>query len=214
MRLSIFRSPNLGAANLAQVMLGAAWVPMWFFLNLYLQQVLGFTAFPAGAALLPMTILIMIGMIALAPRIIAKFGPKMPIVLGLTILAAGLGWMAFIRPDGNYWVDAFAPSLIVAFGQALAFIPSLQTAISAAPPEEGGLASGIVNTSYQVGSAIGLALVSAVAAGFGASQLDNPAALTEGYSAAFISAGIIALIGAVLTLFLFRTKPAEAMLTR
>ena len=204
MRLSIFRSPNLGAANLAQVLLGGAWVPMWFFLNLYLQQVLGFSAFPAGAALLPMTVLIMIGMIVLAPRIIAAVGPRLPIVLGLVVLAAGLGWMAFIRPDGNYWVDAFGPSLVVAFGQALAFIPSLQVAISAAPPEEGGLASGIVNTSYQVGSAIGLAVVSAVAAGFGAGQLGDTQALTQGYSAAFVAAGIIALAGAILVPIFFR----------
>ncbi len=204
-RLSLFRSPNLGAANLAQVLLGAAWIPMWFFLNLYLQQVLGFSAFPAGAALLPMTALIMIGMIVLAPRVIAAFGPKVPIVLGLLILAGGLTWMAFIRPDGNYWVDAFGPSLVVAFGQALAFIPSLQVAISAAPPEDGGLASGIVNTSYQVGSAIGLAVVSAIAAGFGASQVGDPQALTDGYSAAFVAAGAIALLGALLVSVLFRT---------
>ncbi|MFK4788669.1 MFS transporter [Microbacterium sp. ZW T5_56] len=208
MRLSIFRATNLGAANLAQVMLGAAWIPMWFFLNLYLQQVLGFSAFPAGAALLPMTVLIMIGMIALAPRIMSAFGPKVPIVLGLIILAAGLGWMAFIRPEGNYWVDAFGPSLVVAFGQALAFIPSLQIAISAAPPQDGGLASGIVNTSYQVGSALGLALVSAIAAGFGAGELGDPVALTGGYSAAFIAAGVIALLGAVAVAILFRGKKA------
>ncbi|MGN6034821.1 MFS transporter [Brevibacterium casei] len=206
MRLSILRSPNLGAANLAQILLGAAWIPMWFFLNLYLQQVLGFSAFPAGAALLPMTVLIMIGMIVLAPRIIAALGPKVPIVLGLVILAVGLGWMSFVRPDGNYWMDAFGPSLVVAFGQALAFIPSLQVAISSAPPEEGGLASGIVNTSYQVGSAVGLAVVSAVAAAFGASRLGDPVALSTGYSAAFIAAGIIALLGAVLVPIFFRTR--------
>ncbi|MCD2498163.1 MFS transporter [Microbacterium nymphoidis] len=206
MRLSIFRATNLGAANLAQVMLGAAWIPMWFFLNLYLQQVLGFSAFPAGAALLPMTVLIMIGMIVLAPRIMSALGPKVPIVLGLIILAAGLGWMAFIRPEGNYWVDAFGPSLVVAFGQALAFIPSLQIAISAAPPQDGGLASGIVNTSYQVGSALGLAVVSAIAAGFGAGELDDPVALTTGYSAAFIAAGAIALLGAGAVGIFFRGK--------
>jgi sugar phosphate permease len=189
-------------------MLGAAWIPMWFFLNLYLQQVLGFTAFPAGAALLPMTTLIMVGMILLAPRVIAAFGPKVPIVVGLLVLAAGLGWMAFVSPDGDYWVDAFLPSLVVAFGQALAFIPSLQTAIAAAPPEEGGLASGIVNTSYQVGSAVGLAVVSAIAAAFGASRLGDPVALTQGYSAAFIAAGALALIGAVLTMIFFRGRSA------
>jgi len=206
MRLSIFRATNLGAANLAQVMLGAAWIPMWFFLNLYLQQVLGFSAFPAGAALLPMTVLIMIGMIVLAPRIMSALGPKVPIVLGLIILAAGLGWMAFIRPEGNYWVDAFGPSLVVAFGQALAFIPSLQIAISAAPPQDGGLASGIVNTSYQVGSALGLAVVSVIAAGFGAGELGDPVALTGGYSAAFIAAGAIALAGALAVAIFFRGK--------
>ncbi|MFD9804791.1 MFS transporter, partial [Streptomyces sp. NPDC059071] len=74
MPLSIFRAPDLGAANLAQVLLGAAWVPMWFFLNLYLQQVLGYSAFPSGAALLPMTALIMIGMIAISPKLFARFG--------------------------------------------------------------------------------------------------------------------------------------------
>ena len=74
--LSIFRTPNLAAANLAQFLLGAAWIPMWFFLNLYLQQVLGYTAFPSGAALLPMTVLIMIGMVALAPRRSPGSGPR------------------------------------------------------------------------------------------------------------------------------------------
>ena len=90
MRLGIFRTPNLGAANLAQLLLGGAWIPMWFFLNLYLQQVLGYSAFPSGAALLPMTLLIMIGMIALAPAAITRFGPKAMIVTGLATLAIGL----------------------------------------------------------------------------------------------------------------------------
>jgi MFS family permease len=87
-RLSIFRTPNLAAANTAQFLLGAAWIPMWFFLNLYLQQVLGYTAFPSGAALLPMTVLIMIGMITLAPKAIARFGPKAMVVTGLGVLSA------------------------------------------------------------------------------------------------------------------------------
>lgn len=81
-RLGIFRTPNLGAANLAQLLLGGAWIPMWFFVNLYLQQVLGYAAFPSGAALLPMTGLILIGMIVLAPRAIARFGPKTITVTG------------------------------------------------------------------------------------------------------------------------------------
>ena len=198
MRLSIFRAPNLAAANIAQLLLGAAWIPMWFFLNLYLQQVLGYSAFPSGAALLPMTILIMIGMIALAPRAIARFGPKPMVVAGLAILAVGLGWLALVRPDGTFTVDVLPASLVAALGMSLAFIPSLGTAISSARPEEGGLASGIVNTSYQVGSALGLAAMTAVASSAGADQLGDLRALTDGYSAAFVGAGIIAAAGAVI----------------
>ncbi|MFG3577728.1 MFS transporter [Micromonospora chersina] len=198
MRLSIFRAPNLAAANIAQLLLGAAWIPMWFFLNLYLQQVLGYRAFPSGAALLPMTILIMIGMIVLAPRAIARFGPKPMVVAGLAILAVGLGWLALVRPDGTFTVDVLPASLVAALGMSLAFIPSLGTAISSARPEEGGLASGIVNTSYQVGSALGLAAMTAVASSAGADQLGDLPALTDGYSAAFVGAGIIAAAGAVI----------------
>ncbi|MFG3299691.1 MFS transporter [Micromonospora chersina] len=212
MRLSIFRAPNLAAANIAQLLLGAAWIPMWFFLNLYLQQVLGYSAFPSGAALLPMTILIMVGMIALAPRAIARFGPKPMVVTGLAILAVGLGWLALVRPDGTFAVDVLPASLVAALGMSLAFIPSLGTAISSARPEEGGLASGIVNTSYQVGSALGLAAMTAVASSAGADQLGDLPALTDGYSAAFVGAGIIAAAGAVVagvTLRGARRQPAE-----
>lgn len=210
MRLSIFRTPNLGAANLAQLLLGAAWIPMWFFLNLYLQQVLGYNAFPSGAALLPMTGLIMLGMIVLAPRVIGTLGPKVPIVVGLLILALGLGWLSLARPDGNYWIDVLPASLVAALGMSLAFIPSLSTAISAARPEEGGLASGIVNTSYQVGSALGLAAMTAVAAAYGADQLGNKAALTDSFSAAFLGAAAIALAGAALALVTIRTPKPNA----
>ncbi|WP_040766992.1 MFS transporter [Tsukamurella sp. 1534] len=211
MRLSIFRTPNLGAANLAQILLGGAWIPMWFFLNLYLQQVLDYTAFPSGAALLPMTALIMLGMIVLAPRIMGAFGPKVPIVAGLLILATGMGWLSQIRPDGTFWVDVLPASLVAALGMSLAFIPSLGTAISSARPEEGGLAAGIVNTSYQVGSALGLAAMTAVAAAFGADQLGNPQALTDGFSAAFLGAGAIALVGSGIALVTLRRTPAAEL---
>jgi EmrB/QacA subfamily drug resistance transporter len=205
MRLSIFRAPNLAAANIAQVLLGAAWIPMWFYLNLYLQQVLGYRAFPSGAALLPMTVLIMLGMIGIAPRAINRFGPKPMVVAGLAVLAAGLGWLALVRPSGNFVVDVLPASLVAALGMALAFIPSLGTAIGSARPEEGGLASGIVNTSYQVGSALGLAAMTAVAASFGATQVGNLPALTDGYSAAFAGAAIIAAAGAVIAGVTLRT---------
>jgi MFS family permease len=209
MRLGIFRAPNLAAANVAQLLLGAAWIPMWFFLNLYLQQVLGYTAFPSGAALLPMTIVIMIGMIALAPRLIARFGPKAMTVTGLAVLATGMGWLAFIRPDGNFWVDVLPASVVAALGMSMAFIPSLGTALSAARPEEGGLASGIVNTSYQVGSALGLAAMTALASAQGADQISDISSLTDGYSAAFLGAAAIAVAGAALAAALLRSPKAE-----
>ncbi|MGW0183650.1 MFS transporter, partial [Nocardia sp. NPDC003345] len=199
MRLGILRAPNLAAADIAQLLLGAAWVPMWFFLNLYLQQVLGYSAFPSGAALLPMTTLIMLGMIVIAPRAMQRFGAKPMIVTGLLVLAAGLALMSLIRPTGNFWIDVLPASLVAAGGMSLAFIPSLGTAISAAPPAEGGLASGIVNVAYQVGSAIGLAAMTAVAAAFGADRAGDLPELTNGFSAAFLGASVIALVGAGIT---------------
>jgi EmrB/QacA subfamily drug resistance transporter len=210
MRLSIFRTPNLAAANLAQLLLGAAWIPMWFFLNLYLQQVLGYGAFEGGAALLPMTVAIMVLMVVVAPKVIARFGPKAPIVVGMLLLAAGMVGMSLVRADGNFAADVLPASLIAAAGMSLAFIPSLGTAIQSAKPEEGGLASGIVNTAYQVGSALGLAAMTALASSQGADQLGNPGALTDGYSAAFLGAAGIALIGALLAAALLRMPRTPA----
>jgi EmrB/QacA subfamily drug resistance transporter len=210
MRLGILRTPNLAAANLAQLLLGAAWIPMWFFLNLYLQEVLGYGAFEGGAALLPMTVAIMILMVVVAPRVINRFGFKAPIVAGMLILAAGMAALSLVRPDGNFAADVLPASLIAATGMALAFIPSLGTAISSAKPEEGGLASGIVNTAYQVGSALGLAAMTAVATSQGADRLGNLGALTDGYSAAFLGAAGIAVVGALVAAALLRVPKAAA----
>jgi EmrB/QacA subfamily drug resistance transporter len=209
MRLEIFRAPNLAAANVAQLLLGAAWIPMWFFLNLYLQQVLGYGAFEGGAALLPMTVTIMALMVIVAPKVIARFGPKAPTVAGLLVLAAGMAVLSLVRPDGSFLVDVLPASLIAAVGMSLAFIPSLGTAIQSAAPQDGGLASGIVNTSYQVGSALGLAVMTALATSQGADQLGNPVALTDGYSAAFLGAAAVAVLGALLAAALLRAPKAS-----
>jgi EmrB/QacA subfamily drug resistance transporter len=199
MRLGIFRAPNLAAANIAQLLLGAAWIPMFFFINLYLQQVLGLGAFESGAALLPMTVTIMLGMVAVAPRLTAAFGPKAMTVGGLVVLGIGLVWLSRIDADGSFAVDVLPATLVTAAGMALAFIPSLSTALGAAAPEEGGLAAGIVNTSYQVGSALGLAAMTVVASAYGADQVGDLAAMTDGFSAGFLGAAGIALAGAVVT---------------
>jgi EmrB/QacA subfamily drug resistance transporter len=210
MRLGILAAPNLAAANVAQLLLGAAWVPMWFFLNLFLQQVLGLSAFPSGSALLPMTTFIMLGMIVVAPRLIAAIGPKKTLVSGMTVLTVGLAGLSLIRSDGSFWVDVLPASLVAAAGMSLAFIPSLGIALSSARPEEGGLASGIVNTSYQIGSALGLAAMTAVAAANGADLLGNPAALTDGYSAAFIGAAVLAAVGAILAAVTLRVRSSTS----
>lgn len=209
LRLGIFRAPQLGAANLAQLLLGAAWVPMWFFLNLYLQNVLGAGAFASGAALLPMTALIVVGMTLAAPRLLARFGAKPLIVTGFVLLTAGLGWLGLARPDGTYLVDVLPASLVAALGMAVAFVPSLGTAIGAARPEETGVASGLVNTSYQIGSAVGLAAMTAVAAAASQGGTDVAAA-TSGISAAFLGAGAIALVGALVTAAFLRRPTAPA----
>ena len=118
--------------------------------------------------------------------------------------------LSLVRLDGNFVVDVLPASLIAAAGMSLAFIPSLGTAIGAARPEEGGLASGIVNVSYQIGSALGLAAMTALASAQGADRLGDIAALTDGYSAAFLGAAGIAVTGAALAAALLRTPKASA----
>jgi EmrB/QacA subfamily drug resistance transporter len=206
-RLGIFKTPNLAVANTVMALLGAAWIPMWFFLNLYLQRILGYDAFESGAALLPMTILIMLVMIGVTGRVVARYGFKSPMVVGLGLLAAGIALLGRAPVDGNFVLDVLIPSLIAAVGMSLTFIPTLIAALSAARPEEGGLASGLVNTTYQVGSALGLAVASAVAVG--ATNGTAPAALNDGYSAAFFTAAAVA-VGAALFAIAKLRSPAAA----
>jgi predicted MFS family arabinose efflux permease len=209
-RLGIFRAPNLAAANVAQLLLGAAWIPMFFFVNLYLQQVLGLGAFASGAALLPLTVTIMVGMVAVSPKLTERFGPKAMTVAGLATLAGGLLWLSQLDADGSFVVDILPASLVTATGMAMAFIPSLGTALSSADPSEGGLAAGIVNTSYQFGSALGLASMTAVAAAFGADQVGNTSELTSGFSAGLLGAAAIAAVGAALAAALLKQPAAAA----
>lgn len=210
MPLGIWRVPRLGSANLAMTLLGAAWIPMWYFLNLYLQQVLGYGAFASGAALLPMTGLLMIFMTAITAKLMARFGAKPLIGGGLMVLAAGLLWLSAVEPTGTFVVDVLPASLVAALGMSLAYIPAMMAAMSGAPQEQAGLASGIVNTTYQVGSALGLAALTAVATSQGAGQLGNLPALTDGFSAAFVWAAAIAAAGGLITLLGMRSDKATA----
>ncbi|WP_067819695.1 MFS transporter [Actinomadura kijaniata] len=210
MPLRIWRTPDLAAANVVFALLGAAWIPAWYFLNLYLQQVLGFGAFASGAALLPMTVTIMVLMVGVTGRLMGRFGTRPLTVTGLAVLALGLGGLSLARPGGSFAVDVLAASLVAALGMSLAYIPTMMAAISRVAPQESGLASGIVNTTYQVGSALGLAVATALATARGADALGNAARLTDGFQAAFLVAAGVAGLGAVLALALLRGRRAGA----
>ena len=174
----------------------------------YPRQVRRLGAFAGGAALLPMTLTVMALVIVVAPKVIARLGVTRTIVAGLLVLASGMVLLSLIRSDGSFAVDVLPASMIAAAGMALPFIPAMNTAISAARPEEGGLASGIVTTSYQVGSALGLAVMTAVATSRGADRLGDLDALTDGYSAAFLGAAAVAVLGALLAAVLLRIPRA------
>ncbi len=156
MPLRIFKTPNLLASNIVMALLGAAWIPMWFFLNLYLQQIQGYGAFESGLALLPMTAAIMSLMIGASSRVVSRLGVKHSLVSGLGLLAvAMLMFVATPSSKGSFMIHVLPASLVAAIGMSLAYMPALTSAVSHARKEESGLASGIVNTTYQVGSAIG-----------------------------------------------------------
>lgn len=203
--LNIFRIPNLLASNIAMALLGASWIPMWFFLNLYLQQVLNYGPFESGLALLPMTVVIMVLMISTTPRLMSRFGIKRNLVIGLGLLAAGIAMFALTPSNSSekntaytFMLYVLPASLIAALGMSLAYIPVLTAAISNAHKEQTGLASGLVNTSYQIGSALGLAIIVAVASNQ-TETLDNiglPSieALNGGFHSAFIVGAIISII--------------------
>ena len=209
MPLGIWRTPNLAAANAAMALLGAAWVPMWFFLNLYLQQVLGFGPFGSGASLLPMTVAMMILMVGVTERLVGRYGFRSTLAAGLVVLTGGLLILSLVSAEGSFVGDVLLGSLVSAVGMSLAYIPAMFAAMSGAKPAEAGLASGIVNTTYQIGSALGLAAMTAVAASNGADEIGNPLALVDGFSSAFIGAAAIAALGAVVAAVFIRRPTAS-----
>jgi EmrB/QacA subfamily drug resistance transporter len=211
--LGIFKARNLAAGNIALFMLSAGWIPLWFFLNLYMQQVLKFSALAGGFGLLPMTVLTAICMMFISGKLIGKFGVKANLVIGLIALGGSLMLFATNTPvDGNYATHILPAALLGALGMSLAYIPATMAAMSGAKPEEAGLASGLANTSYQIGSAISLAIMAAIAAASTASQAgaDPVTALNEGFQQAFLWSGIFAFAGAILAILFIRSpKPGE-----
>jgi EmrB/QacA subfamily drug resistance transporter len=204
MPLRIFKTSNLLASNVVMALLGAAWIPMWFFLNLYLQQIQGYGAFESGLALLPMTAAIMVLMIGASSKLIARLGVKHSLVAGLGLLAVAM--LMFVATpsgkEGSFATHVLPASLVAAGGMSLAYIPALMSAVSHVRKEESGLASGLVNTSYQVGSALGLAIIVAIASAQtlldeNSSSISSIDALNNGFHLAFITAAAVAAIAAI-----------------
>jgi EmrB/QacA subfamily drug resistance transporter len=217
--LNIFKTRNLLASNIVMALLGAAWIPMWFFLNLYIQQILGYGPMESGLALLPMTVMIMVLMISYTPRLVNRFGLKKNMITGMALLAVAMVLFS-VTPSaaaasdnsnstiGNenliYMIYVLPASLVAALGMSLAYIPVLTAAVSNIHKEESGLGSGLVNTSYQIGSALGLAIMVAISSGHTESLqnigIEQIAALNRGFHLAFIGATVVSIIAAILIL--------------
>lgn len=208
--LRLFRAPGLAVGNLVMALLGAAWIPLWFFLNLYLQQILHLSAFGSGLALLPMTLVIMAFMVKFTGPLIGRLGVKPVMVTGLLALGGALALLSMLPADGTYLASVLPASLIAALGMSLAYIPVTMTGMSGAAPKDTGLASGLINTTYQVGSALGLAvMVSVAAAQLSGASHEATDALAE-YRAAFLGAAVVALLASAAALIFVRGDAKSA----
>ncbi|MFZ0040134.1 MAG: MFS transporter [Solirubrobacteraceae bacterium] len=204
MPLRIFRSRMLSAANVVIFTVGAASFGMWFFVSLYLQQVLGYSPIKAGLAFLPMTLCIVIGSTG-ASRVVGRFGAKPLLVAGMTLQTLGLLWFTQISANGTYVSDMLGASLLTAIGLGLSLVPATISAVSGVAPQEAGLASGLVNTARLFGGALGLAILAAIATSRTSSDLRHlhsaHEALTNGFQLAFLVAAAFALVGVAVAAF-------------
>lgn len=192
--LSIFRGPNIRSSNVTMVLMGAVIVGTFFILSLYLQQVLGYDALKAGLAELPLAGLLVI-VAGVAGPVTARIGTKPVLLLGLALLAGGLGWLSRIPVDGSFAADVLLPSLLIGAGLGFAFVPLTIGSVLDVDASGYGLASGLINSSQQVGGALGLAVLTAIAEGVsGHAGAPTLALVNQGYQAALlVAAGIAAL---------------------
>jgi len=212
--LGLFRLRNVATANVVGVLWAAAMFA-WFFISaLYLQQVLGYKPLKVGLAFLPATLIMGAFSISLSAKLVMRYGIKTPLTTGLLLAAAGL--VLFVRApvDGNFFVDVLPSMILLGCGAGMAFNPVLLAAMSDVAPEEAGLASGVVNTSFMMGGALGLAILASLAASrtdsLRASGHSSLGALTGGYHVAFLVGGLFAAVAAALSAALFRTAAAPA----
>ena len=160
---SIFKLRTLRGSNVIGLLLGMSLFAMFFFISLYMQQVLGYDPLKAGLAYLPLAGLIIISAGG-ASQLVARFGFKPVLVTGLLFTAAGLFWFSRVSaPGGSYVGDVLFPEMLAAIGLGLSFVPVTIGAVTGTKPNEAGLASGLINTSQQVGGALGLAILSTIA---------------------------------------------------
>jgi predicted MFS family arabinose efflux permease len=200
MPLGIFRNRNVASADSVALLVGASLFSMFFFISLYLQQVLGDSALEAGLSYLPLAFAINFSA-GFASQLVTKVGPKPVLVTGLLFTTVGLILFTQISPDGSYVGDVLIPSVIVAIGLGLSFVSLTITAVSGVSHDEAGLASGLLNTAQQVGGALGLAVLSSVATSKIADSGGHGAnALTDGFQSAFAVGAGFAALGVVLAL--------------
>jgi EmrB/QacA subfamily drug resistance transporter len=208
----IFRIRTITGINISAVLVAASLFSMFFFISLYMQNVLGFSALQAGLAYLPLAVGIIITAGASA-GLVTRFGFKPILVSGLIITAIGLVWFGQVSPDGSYVGDVLFPSLLAAVGLGLAFVSMTVAAVSGVETRETGLASGLINTSQQIGGALGLAVLATVANSriddLAASGTPQNVALTEGFQSAFMVGAGIAIVGAIMAVVLVSSKASR-----
>jgi EmrB/QacA subfamily drug resistance transporter len=197
----VFRNRPLGNAYLVTMLTTGAIFPMFVFLTLYTQDVLGYRPIQAGLAQLPLVATIAVSA-TMAPRLLPRLGTRATLVAGLLVVAGGLWWLAAIPPDGGFLGDLLGPSLVVGAGAGVTWVASMVAATSGADRDGAGLASGLVTTAQQLGGALGIAALVAVAAagttGALGDGVERLVALTEGFQAGLLAAALVAAAAAAL----------------
>ena len=199
--LRVFSIKLLRSSNLIVLAFSAALFPMWYFLSLYLQLVLKMEPIGAGLAFLPMALTIF-ACATRAARLVARFGAGPVLGGGLTLMAIGLALFGRVAVNGGYISDLLVPGLFVAMGVGFSVVPSTIAATAGVAPQEAGLASGLVNTSRQMGGALGLAVLTSLAAQYTSHLINSDyraplLALNDGFRLAFLLAAVFAAIGAI-----------------
>jgi EmrB/QacA subfamily drug resistance transporter len=208
--LGIFRLRTLSGSNGVGLLIGMSLFSMFFFLSLYMQQVLGYDAMEAGLAYLPLALTIIVTA-GVASQLVTRLGFKPVLMGGLLLVAAGLVWLSQVPVDGSYTADLLGPTIIAGAGLGFSFVPVTIGAVSGTKPHEAGLASGIINTSQQVGGALGVAVLSTIAFANVNEFRPDPAALTDGFGNAFLVGAGFAFVGFLIAAFAVRSADSEAI---